>query len=161
VLDTLRRNFDYVIIDTPALSTCNDGALIAALGDGALMLARMGSTRTAELRRALEALQTAHAELIGTALTRESGHGRELASHRKESADRGTETETKVAAAATPSPATVVIPAASVPALGGTAGPQESATTAIRRPDPGTAAEGARGPRHGSRFLNETKPESR
>jgi capsular exopolysaccharide synthesis family protein len=84
LLETLRRNFDYVIIDTPPLTTCTDGALAAALGDGAIVLARIGSTKIPALRRALEILQTAHASLIGTVVTCEPGHRGELSRNRKQ-----------------------------------------------------------------------------
>ncbi len=84
VLDTLRRDFDYVIIDTPPLNTCTDGALAAALGDGAIVLARVGHTKTAALRRALEALQVAHASFIGAVITCEPGHRSELSKDRKQ-----------------------------------------------------------------------------
>lgn len=84
VLDVLRRNFDYVIIDTPPLTSCNDGAVAAAVGDGAIVLARIAHTKTAALRRALEILQTAHAEVIGAVVTCEPGHRGELSRHRKQ-----------------------------------------------------------------------------
>ncbi|WP_188490038.1 Wzz/FepE/Etk N-terminal domain-containing protein [Williamsia phyllosphaerae] len=70
-IDALRSRFDYVIIDTPPLSDCADGALIAALGDGALVIARLGHTKMADLRRSLESLSLAHAPLIGTVVTGE------------------------------------------------------------------------------------------
>jgi capsular exopolysaccharide synthesis family protein len=84
VLDTLRSNFDYVIIDTPALTSCTDGSLAAALGDGAIVLARIAHTKTAALRRALEILRTAHAEVIGAVVTCEPGHRGELSRHHKQ-----------------------------------------------------------------------------
>ncbi len=94
VLATLRENFDYVIIDTPPLNTCADGALVAALGDGAIVLARLGHTKAAALRRALEVLKTAHATVLGAVVTCEPGHGRQLARHRRHSPDRpGDDTE--------------------------------------------------------------------
>ncbi len=83
VLDVLRRDFDYVVIDTPPLTACSDGALAAVLGDGAIVLARIGSTKTSELRRAVEVLQTAHAWVIGPVVTFEPGHGREISKDRK------------------------------------------------------------------------------
>jgi capsular exopolysaccharide synthesis family protein len=86
VLDTLRRNFDYVIIDTPPLNSCTDGALAAALGDGAIVLARIAHTKTAALRRALEILKSAHAEVIGAVVTCEPGHRGELSRHHKQAA---------------------------------------------------------------------------
>jgi capsular exopolysaccharide synthesis family protein len=85
VLETLRRNFDYVIIDTPPLNTCTDGALAAALGDGAIVLARLRHTKSSALRRALEALESAHASFLGAVVTREPGHHIEITKYRKAS----------------------------------------------------------------------------
>jgi receptor protein-tyrosine kinase len=86
VIEVLRRNFEYVIIDTPPLTTCTDGALAAVLADGAIVLARVGHTKSAALRRAFEVLQSAHAFVIGAVVTCEPGHRRELARDAKKTA---------------------------------------------------------------------------
>jgi capsular exopolysaccharide synthesis family protein len=78
-IDALRERFDYVIIDTPPLNTTSDGAVAAALGDGAIVLARIDHTTTKGLRSALLVLEAANAEFIGTVVTCEPGHRRELA----------------------------------------------------------------------------------
>jgi receptor protein-tyrosine kinase len=69
VFEELGNIFDYVILDTPPLNEYSDGANIAALGDGALLLARIRSTKTTSLRRALDALKAANVHLIGTVAT--------------------------------------------------------------------------------------------
>jgi capsular exopolysaccharide synthesis family protein len=69
VVAEMVRNFDYVIIDTPPLNEYSDGANIAALGDGALLLARIRSTKATALRRALRGLKAANVHLIGTVAT--------------------------------------------------------------------------------------------
>jgi hypothetical protein len=51
---------------------------VAALGDGAIMLARIGHTKTKPLRAALQRLEAANAGLLGTVVTCEPGHGRDL-----------------------------------------------------------------------------------
>ena len=66
-----------MVIDTPPLATCSDGAAVAALGDGAIVLARIGHTKTKPLRDALRALEAANAGLLGTVVTCEPGHRRE------------------------------------------------------------------------------------
>lgn len=78
VIDALRDEYDYVIIDTPPLSSCSDGAVAAALGDGAIVLARISHTTTKRLRAAFDVLTSANAETIGTVVTCEPGHRREL-----------------------------------------------------------------------------------
>ena len=65
----MERNFDYVIIDTPPLNEYSDGANIASLGDGAILLARIRSTKATALRRALRGLAAANVHLIGTVAT--------------------------------------------------------------------------------------------
>lgn len=78
LVDDLRAGWDYVVVDTPPLTTVSDGAAVAALGDGALVLARIGHTKTKPLRAALTVLETAGAALLGTVVTCEPGHEREL-----------------------------------------------------------------------------------
>ncbi|WP_064751570.1 polysaccharide biosynthesis tyrosine autokinase [Mycobacterium sp. URHB0044] len=78
VIETLRQGYEYVIIDTPPLNATSDGAVSAALGDGAIVLARIDHTTTKALRSALQVLEAANAEFIGTVVTCEPGHKREL-----------------------------------------------------------------------------------
>ena len=78
LLDELGDSFDYVVVDTPPLEQYNDGALVAALSDGALLLARIRRTTSAKLRRAVQTLHAANAILIGTVATFEPGHRRRL-----------------------------------------------------------------------------------
>ncbi len=69
VFADLAVRFDHVVVDTPPLGSCTDGAVAAALGDGAVVLARLGHTRSSALRRGLESLTTAHAEFLGAVVT--------------------------------------------------------------------------------------------
>jgi capsular exopolysaccharide synthesis family protein len=69
VIAELGRNFDYVIVDTPPVNEYSDAANIAALGDGAILLARIRSTRATTLKRALTALRGARVNVIGTVAT--------------------------------------------------------------------------------------------
>ena len=89
----LRNKFDYVVIDTPALDEYNDGAAIAMLADGALMVARIRKSSSTALRRALRTLRAATIDLIGTVVTGERtrwgtfvGPNRTAAHRRPESA---------------------------------------------------------------------------
>ena len=71
MIEELRVHFEYVIIDTPPLVKYSDGTVPAALGDGALLLGRIGHTKAAGLRKALAILENAHVQLIGVAATGE------------------------------------------------------------------------------------------
>jgi receptor protein-tyrosine kinase len=82
VIEELRAQFDYVIIDTPPLIKFSDGTVPAALGDGALLLGRLGHTKAAGLRKALAILATANVELIGVVATGEHAGRKDRAEHR-------------------------------------------------------------------------------
>jgi capsular exopolysaccharide synthesis family protein len=69
LLDHLRKGFDYVVIDTPPLGAYTDGAVVGALADGAILLARIAGTTARSLRRAVETLASAHVTLLGTVVT--------------------------------------------------------------------------------------------
>jgi receptor protein-tyrosine kinase len=102
IFEDLTHGFDYVVIDTPPLGGYNDGATVAALVDGALLLARVRHTTSSALRRAKQALETANARILGTVVTFEPGHRGDLRRDRRspdangtggrsENADRGRE----------------------------------------------------------------------
>ena len=69
LLEHLRKTFDYVVIDTPPLGAYTDGAVVGALADGAILLARIGGTTARSLRRAVETLTSANVTLLGTVVT--------------------------------------------------------------------------------------------
>jgi capsular exopolysaccharide synthesis family protein len=56
ILATLRRMFDYIIIDAPPLGIFTDATVLIGRADGALMVVRSGKTRYAALDRVLEPL---------------------------------------------------------------------------------------------------------
>ena len=56
----------------------NDGALVSALADGALLVARIRRTTSSALRRAVQTLKGASATLIGTVASFEPGHRSQL-----------------------------------------------------------------------------------
>lgn len=84
LFDELGRNFDYVVVDTPPLETYADGANAGALCDGAVLLARIGRTTSAGLRRAIQSLQTANVHLIGTVATFDRVSRRSRRQHEKQ-----------------------------------------------------------------------------
>lgn len=93
VIEELRAQFDYVIIDTPPLIKYSDGTVPAALGDGAVLLGRIGHTKAAGLRKALAVLEAAHAELIGVVATGEPVHRKDLAETKADESDVDGETQ--------------------------------------------------------------------
>jgi receptor protein-tyrosine kinase len=126
-IEALRAGFDYVIIDTPPLNEASDGAVAAALGDGAIVLARIGHTTTKGLRSAIKVLEAASAESIGTVVTCEPGHKRELSK-------QPVEAPAAAAAPAEKAPAAPAAPAEKAPAAA--AAPVEKAPVAPAAPAP-------------------------
>ncbi|SIR69083.1 polysaccharide biosynthesis tyrosine autokinase [Williamsia sterculiae] len=65
VIDDLRGRFDYVVVDTPPVLSYGDAAVLAALGDGALVLTRIGRTSRDALRRTIRSLEQVGATILG------------------------------------------------------------------------------------------------
>jgi capsular exopolysaccharide synthesis family protein len=102
VLERLRATFDLVIIDAPPLLPVSDAAILGAMSDGVIMVARYGHVTRDQVRHALESLQAVDARLIGTVLNatpvkeRESRYGPDYG-YRTMSEDRAPlETKTHV-----------------------------------------------------------------
>ena len=76
LFEELSQSFDYVVIDTPALADANDAAVVGALSDGALLLARIRHTTSTSLRRALTALRGANVTVLGAVVTFDPSRGR-------------------------------------------------------------------------------------
>ena len=64
----LNARYDYVIIDTPPLLPVTDGAVLATLTDGAILIARHGKSSRDDLEQAADALEAVNAKLLGTVL---------------------------------------------------------------------------------------------
>jgi capsular exopolysaccharide synthesis family protein len=64
-----RRRFDMIVIDTPPLLPVTDAAVVAVKVDGTIMVVRSGGTTGAEVTRAVAALRTVDARLLGCVLT--------------------------------------------------------------------------------------------
>jgi tyrosine-protein kinase len=68
LLGELREQFDTVIVDCPALLPVTDAAVVAAMADGALVLARSRRTTSAQVTAAVKALRSVDARLLGCVL---------------------------------------------------------------------------------------------
>jgi tyrosine-protein kinase len=68
LLAALRARADMVLIDTPPLLPVTDAAVLARECDGALVVIRQGRTTREQLTRALEALRSVDARVLGTVL---------------------------------------------------------------------------------------------
>jgi len=68
LLHELSRRADVVLVDTPPLLPVTDAAVLAQAADGAVLVIRHGTTRKEQVRRAVDALRSVDARLLGTVL---------------------------------------------------------------------------------------------
>ncbi|MDP2483863.1 MAG: polysaccharide biosynthesis tyrosine autokinase [Candidatus Palauibacterales bacterium] len=68
VIEEARSRYDYVIVDTPPLLAVTDAALVGAVADGTLIVARANKTDSGALRSAVEQLQRLGVPLLGLVL---------------------------------------------------------------------------------------------
>jgi capsular exopolysaccharide synthesis family protein len=69
LLDELRSQFDYVIVDSAPLLAVTDGAILATVADGALIIAKYGETKREQMAHAVGTLRDVGASLLGAVLT--------------------------------------------------------------------------------------------
>jgi capsular exopolysaccharide synthesis family protein len=65
VLDELRQQFDFVIVDTPPLLAVTDPAVVVSRMDGCFLIVRLSRNGRPAAERACEILHTLHANVIG------------------------------------------------------------------------------------------------
>ena len=76
LLDKLAAEYRFVIVDTPPLGSVSDGALVASMCDGAVLVIRAGETPKAMIRQSLHEIEQSGCKLLGTVLNRAEGAGR-------------------------------------------------------------------------------------
>jgi capsular exopolysaccharide synthesis family protein len=67
-IESLRKRFDYVVIDSPPLSNVSDGRIIAAWAEGVVLVVRSLSTSRHVVTRSLEQLEKVQARVVGVVL---------------------------------------------------------------------------------------------
>lgn len=72
-LGQLRQDFDYVLVDTPPVGRVTDSAVLAANGDGVLLVLDSQHTRKRDLRRAVYSLEGVGAKVLGTVMNNYEG----------------------------------------------------------------------------------------
>ena len=75
VLERLKERFDVVVLDSPPVLIAADARILASKADATILVVESDRTRTGTVRRALRALATAKANVLGIVLnkTRRSG----------------------------------------------------------------------------------------
>ena len=74
LLQVLRRDYDLVLLDTPAAQAVTDARIIASAADATLLCIRWRSTPRDTVLHALDLLEEAHANVVGAALTHVKVH---------------------------------------------------------------------------------------
>ena len=119
-----------VVVDSPPLLPVTDAAILARITDGALVVARVGSTRVEQFSSAIEALRTAGAPVLGVVLNRvpkrgssygTGGYGGSYGGYSPDRMPAGRD-------AATPPPRPAALPEPVRPVGGAVAHPAGSAT---------------------------------
>jgi len=67
-LNELYSQFEYVLFDVAALSTCNDGVVLGRSADGVVLVLRANSSRRETALKAVEDLKAAKVEALGAVL---------------------------------------------------------------------------------------------
>jgi capsular exopolysaccharide synthesis family protein len=69
LMSELRRSYDFIIVDTPALLPLSDATSMAPFVDGAVLVCRYGKTRRDQIRDAGDRLRIVSIPLMGGVLT--------------------------------------------------------------------------------------------
>jgi capsular exopolysaccharide synthesis family protein len=69
LLQTLRQDYDFVLLDAPPAQAVTDARIVAGLADATLLCVRWRSTPRSTALNTLEMLEEAHANVVGAALT--------------------------------------------------------------------------------------------
>lgn len=68
LLDHLRADYDYIILDTPPVNMVTDAVVLAPKSDGVLFVVRANQSERGLVMRAVEQLQYAQAKMLGFVL---------------------------------------------------------------------------------------------
>ena len=70
LMNIVKKEYDMVLFDTPALASVADGGLVAAKTDTTILVAKMGVTTVTALQRAKEHLESLNVSILGVVLNR-------------------------------------------------------------------------------------------
>jgi receptor protein-tyrosine kinase len=68
-IGSVRQQFDYVLLDAPPVGLVSDSAILAAQGDGVLLVLDTQKTRTRSVRRSVRGLKALGANVMGTVMS--------------------------------------------------------------------------------------------
>ena len=70
LLDEVKRDYDFVLIDTPPVGLVTDASILSAIVDGTILVCASGQTSIEEIERAKELLKNVNANIIGVILNK-------------------------------------------------------------------------------------------
>jgi capsular exopolysaccharide synthesis family protein len=68
-VDALRKQFDYILVDTPAMNVYSDAGITGLLTGDALLVVRMKKTSKEDVDRAIRSLRSTNVRIMGMLLT--------------------------------------------------------------------------------------------
>jgi protein-tyrosine kinase len=77
LMDCLKKDYDYVFVDTPPVGTVTDAAVLSTVADGTVLVALSGKVQVDGIKRARELLLKVNANIIGVVLNKldRNAHG--------------------------------------------------------------------------------------
>lgn len=70
LINSLREQFEYIILDMPPINVVTDAVVASSLTDGALIVVRTGMSERKSVIKAINQLERANAKILGSVLTR-------------------------------------------------------------------------------------------
>lgn len=74
LLSTAKKNFDFIIIDSPPMLMMSDSIVLASLADGVVIVVRKQLTKKEALNRTIQQLNLIQAQIIGVVFNGESAN---------------------------------------------------------------------------------------
>lgn len=68
LLERARRDFEYILLDTPPVEAVSDATILAGQVDGTLLVFNARNTRKAAVRQSIHGLQSVGANVLGTVM---------------------------------------------------------------------------------------------
>ena len=68
LLETLREEFDYIILDTPPIQLVTDSQILATKADGTILVIKAEATKKEAVQSSINLLKKVNAHIIGTVL---------------------------------------------------------------------------------------------
>ena len=70
LIEELKEEYNYILIDTPPLTACNDASIISKFADGVVFNVAINKGKKKEIKGSIDQLKDAGAEIIGVNITK-------------------------------------------------------------------------------------------